>query len=110
MTDRDRSALHASCTGGIADVHVFETAEQPALLAAITLPYDARTGQVLTGTHKGQLVWDAIQAEIPPLLKLFAHVTVAHVTVRPWQRWWQRTPAKRLIPACPLSGPKGDQA
>lgn len=103
MTGRDRSALHATCTGGVTDLQTFEDAEQCALLAAITLPYDPCTGQVLTGAHKGQPVWDAIQAEVPRLLKSFAHVTITHVTVRPWQRWWQPTPAKRLTPSHPFS-------
>ncbi|MGM9323058.1 hypothetical protein [Deinococcus aquaticus] len=85
------------------DLQAFEDAEQRALLAAVTLPYDPRTGRVLTGAHKGQPVWDAIHAEVPTLLGSFAHVTVTHVTVRPWQRWWQRTPAKRLTPTAEVT-------
>lgn len=95
----DAASLHASCTGGVTDLQAFEDAEQLALLAAVTLPYDPQTGRVLTGTHKGQPVWDAIQAEVLILLGSFAHVAVTHVTVRPWQRWWQRTPAYRLLPS-----------
>lgn len=95
----DPGALHASCTGGVTDLQAFEDAEQRALLAAVTLPYNPRTGRVLTGIHKGQPVWDAIQAEVLTLLGSFAHVAVTHVTVRPWQRWRQPTPACRLIPS-----------
>ncbi|GGR68005.1 hypothetical protein GCM10008959_32610 [Deinococcus seoulensis] len=81
------------------DLQAFEDAEQRAQLAAVTLPYDPRSGRVLTGQHRGHPVWDAIQAEVLTLLRSFPHVTVTHVTVRPWQRWWQRTPAKRLTPS-----------
>ena len=95
----DQGRLHATCTGGITDLQAFEDAEQRALLAAVTLPYDPRTGQVLTGGHKGQPVWDAIHAEVLTLLRSFAHVTVTRATVRPWQRWWQPTSAYRLIPS-----------
>ncbi|WP_291428494.1 hypothetical protein [Deinococcus sp.] len=89
------------------DWHAPDKAEQLSVLQTRTFPYDPRTQRVLAGPHKGQPVWDAIQAEVPRLLRSFAHVTVTHVTVRPWQRWWQRTPAKRLIPSCPLSGTTG---
>lgn len=81
------------------DLQAFEDAEQLALLAAVTLPYDPQTGRVLTGAHKGRPVWDAIQAEVLILLGSFAHVAITHVTVRPWQCCWKRTPAKRLLPS-----------
>lgn len=106
---RALSALDATCTGGVTDLQAFEDAEQRALLAAVTLPYNTRTGQVLTGAHRGQPVWDAIQAEVTSLLNLFAHVHLTTVTVRPWQRWWRKTPAKRLMPSGPRSTTEGER-
>lgn len=99
MSLNHTASLHATCTGGVTDLQAFEDAEQRALLAAVTLPYDPRTGRVLTGAHQGQPVWDAVQTEVLTLLRSFAHVTVTPVTVRPWQRWWQPTPAYRLLPS-----------
>ncbi|WP_343757485.1 hypothetical protein [Deinococcus depolymerans] len=101
----NKASLHASCTGGVTDLQAFDDAA----VHTVTLPYDRHTQQVLTGTHRGRPIWDAIQTEVLILLESFAHVTITHVTVRPWQRGWQRTPAKRLIPTCPLSSPRGGQ-
>lgn len=102
MTRRD-SALHASCTGGVVDLAdarpLTEDEVQICAVSVITLPYCPRTRHVLTAEYRSVDIHDAVNGAATKLLKLFGHVRVTDVTVRPWQRWWRKTPAKRLIPS-----------
>lgn len=100
MTRRD-SALHASCTGGVVDLTALDEHEQLCDLNTVTLPYCPRSGRVLATEYRGLTIQDAICDAAADLMEQFRHVRVTDVTVRPWQRLWRPTPAKRLIPSEP---------
>ncbi len=108
MSRRD-SALHASCTGGVVDLTEFGQQEQICAVSVITLPYCPNTRTVLSTEYRGLVIYDAVNDAAADLLEHFGHVRVTHVTVRPWQRWWRATPAKRLIPSEPRLTTRGSR-
>lgn len=77
---------------------VTEDAEQARTLATVTLPYDPNTGEVLRGPLQGfHIEWAAYLA-LDGLLRTYTHVRATTVTLHPWWRWWQATPARVLRP------------
>lgn len=108
MTRRD-SALHASCAGGVVDLTALDDQEQVCAIRIVTLPYCPVTQRVLSGEYRELAIWEAVNDAAADLLGDFAHVRVTTVTVRPWQRWWRKTPAKRLMPSGPRSTTEGER-
>jgi hypothetical protein len=80
------------------DLRASDDAEQAAYVSEhiIHLPYDASTGLILAGPHRGLPVVDMLHAEVTVHCRKGHDVAALQTTIRPWWRLWSETPCWRL--------------
>lgn len=96
MPNDTRQRAYAAINALGAIVSLDDLEEEPAIIhARILLPYHPRTFKVLAGPWYGLKLRDAKQMAMREAMAadLFQHVSCDQVTLRPWWRLWQRTPA-----------------
>lgn len=94
MNQRQRAYAAINALGAI--VSLADVDDQSEIIhARILLPYHPRTLKVLAGPWYGLRLRDAKQMAQREAMAadVFAHISCTQVTLRPWWRLWQRTPA-----------------
>lgn len=81
-----------------ADAYSPRDLEEALAVDTRTLAYHPRTRRIRAGPERGVHVDDAETLLARCLRRTYGACRVEHVTLRPWWRLWQPTPALRLTP------------